>query len=218
MDVGRPDGDSSSPSADRIVQIRIHGAAGEVAQVDLSDGSSFSLPTQAVQSEGLAADQALSPSRREELELLGETFAARRKALDLLALREQSKARLSLKLRSRGFGGEAIRIALDDLERSGALDDLRFAELWISARARRNPCGRMKLYAGLLGQGLGRSAAEEALRGWSEDDEQSALRRAANQLTSRSGATPERVLRSLVSKGFSYGAAKRALEAHEDEL
>jgi regulatory protein len=218
MDAGRPDGDSSSQSVSRIVQIRIHGAAGEVAQVDLSDGSSFSLPTQKLESEGLAADQTLSPSRLEHLELLGETFEARRKALDLLALREQSKARLSLKLRSRGFGGDAIRIAVDDLERTGALDDLRFAELWISARVRRNPCGRMKLYAGLLGQGLSRSAAEEALRDWSDGDEQSALRRAADQLTSRSGATPERVLRSLVSKGFSYASAKRVLEAKDDAI
>lgn len=183
--------------------------------VDLADGSSLSLSPRAVESEGLVENQPLSDSRLTHLKCLEEAFAARRKALDLLALREQSKARLALKLRLRGFSDDAVGAALDDLESSGAVDDLRFAELWISARTRRNPSGRIRLNAGLLDQGVSRSVAAEALRAWTDEDEQTALRRAVDKIMSRSGMTLGRALRSLVGKGFSIAASRRALDLPE---
>ena len=217
MDDGRPDGVSSSPNDKSVVQIRIQGAAGEVALLDLSDGSSFYLPANLVAAEALSLGQIVSEADLERLQLISETFEAKRKALDLLALREQSRQRLSLKLTQRGFGPRAIAPALDDLESSGALDDLRFAELWVSGRARRNPCGRMKLYAGLLNQGVSRQVATRALSGWNEEEEQQALREALVRVQARSGMTREKTLRALVSKGFAVAAVRRALDMPDEE-
>jgi len=217
MDTGKPDGDSSSPNDKTIIAVRLEGAAGEVVRVDLSDGSSFFLPASTADSEPFAEGHTLDEEQFERLELLAEAFEAYRKGVSLLAVREQSRARLDLKLRSRGFSGLAIQMALVRLEEVGALDDLRFSRLWISGRKRRSPCGRVKLYAGLLERGVSRSVVEEALLDWTEEDEEESLRRAAERALARRNTSPERALRALVSKGFSLTAARRALARIESE-
>ena len=213
MDAGKPDGVSSSPSDNRIVRIRHEGAAGEVVLVDLSDGSSFFLPAHVLDDEGLAVGLAVPPEGVDRLSFLEDRYRARLKALDLLALNEQSRRRLELKLSRRGFATEAIRQVLDELEGTGALDDLRFARVWMASRIRRNPCGRVKLYAALLNQGLARRVVEEALSDWDDEKERDALERAADRIAARGRKTPEKALRALVALGFSLPQARRALEA-----
>lgn len=217
MDTGRPDGASNSPSDSRIAEIRQEGAGGEVARIGLSDGSSFFLPYPMVQTEKLEAGKVLSDEFLRRLLRASEAYAARRKAIDLLAVREQSRARLELKLRKRGHNPDAIRTALDELAASGELDDLRYARLWISGRARRNPCGRVALYAGLLNRGVSRSTTEKALQHWSEEDEAEALRRATERIALKRGTDFEKALKALVRKGFSARAAARSLEAADRE-
>lgn len=217
MDTGRPDGDSSSQSDSRIVRIRKEGAAGEVVRIDLQDGSSFFLPILSLHDEWLEEGRVLSDEERARVAFLAECYAARRKALDLLALREQPRFRLEAKLRSRGFSVQAARGSLDELEAEGSLDDLRFAELWISGKQRRNPCGRARLYAGLLNQGVSRRVAEEALRDWGGEQEEEALELAAARVVARRGVDREKALRALARKGFSLPSIKKYLDGLGEE-
>ena len=168
MDAGKPDGVSSSPSDNRIVRIRHEGAAGEVVLVDLSDGSSFFLPAHVLDDEGLAVGLAVPPEGVDRLSFLEDRYRARLKALDLLALNEQSRRRLELKLSRRGFATEAIRQVLDELEGTGALDDLRFARVWMASRIRRKPWGRVSQCAAMVNKWPGRQVSGEALddMGW----------------------------------------------------
>ena len=80
----------------------------------------------------------MSKPRRPEADTDAESpAAARRTGMDLLARREHSALELERKLAARGFLDDPIAEAIRGLRRDGLLSDERFAEAFVSARARR---------------------------------------------------------------------------------
>jgi regulatory protein len=209
MDTERHEGDSSSRNDRVILRIKQGGAVGEVAKIDFSDGSSFSVPTSTLLDERLSVDSVLTEERYEALLAVAAAFETRRTALRMLASSEQTRRRLELKLVHRGFEQDVVRRVLDSLEARGELDDRRFAEQWLSSRRRRSPEGKPKLLAGLLSQGVARETAESVLAAMSAEEEAEALKRAAARLAAGSRTNPQKLLRSLLAKGFSYRDAKQ---------
>ena len=207
MATERHDEDSSSRNDSLVLRITEGGAAGEIVQIDLSDGSSFFIPVTMVPATLPAVGEGFFKGAYEDLLSASESYAAQRKALDLLASREQSRARLIMKLEKRGFSALSISHALENLEAAGKLDDRRFAEVWITGRLRRNPEGRAKLFSGLLSQGVSREVANEALSALDSDDEDAALRHAAEKLQARGRTSPKKMMRALRAKGFPYRAS-----------
>jgi len=209
MDTERHEGDSSSRNDRVILRIKQGGAVGEVAKIDFSDGSSFSVPSSALLEERLSVDSVLTDDGYERLLAVARVFEARRTALKMLASSEQTRRRLELKLLHRGFEQAVVRGVLDSLEARGELNDERFAEQWLSSRQRRNPEGKPKLLAGLLAQGVARDTAERVLAAMSPKEGEDALRRAAARLAAASRTNPQKLLRSLLAKGFSYRDARQ---------
>lgn len=86
----------------------------------------------------------------------------RRRALDLLARREHSRAELRAKLRSRGFDAQAVDAVLATLQGEGLQSDARFAESYLRARVERG-MGPVRLRAELGARGLERGDIERAV-------------------------------------------------------
>ena len=87
--------------------------------------------------------------------------ACTRVAVDLLARREHSRLELTRKLAARGFQEDVIALALDELERSGALADQRFTESFVRSRVAKGQ-GPARIRAELAQRGI--PGAEEVLR------------------------------------------------------
>ena len=94
--------------------------------------------------------------------VLDTPVAVRRAAMDLLAQREHGRVELARKLRRRGAPPELIDSALDRLSEEGLLDESRYLESFIAARARAG-YGPLRIREELAQRGLPREAIEQAL-------------------------------------------------------
>ena len=94
--------------------------------------------------------------------VLDTPVAVRRAAMDLLAQREHGRVELARKLRRRGATPELIDSALDRLAEEGLLDESRYLESFIAARARAG-YGPLRIREELAQRGLPREAIEQAL-------------------------------------------------------
>ena len=94
--------------------------------------------------------------------VLDTPVAVRRAAMDLLAQREHGRVELARKLRRRGAPPELIDSALDRLAEEGLLDESRYLESFIAARARAG-YGPLRIREELAQRGLPREAIEQAL-------------------------------------------------------
>jgi len=182
----------------------------------LDSGASFWVHGEVVARRRLCEGLTLDGVELDQVIRASELTGAREKALDLAARREHSRAELERKLRRKRFPDDAIRNALNDLEERGIIDDRRFARLWVEARLRKRPEGRVQLVAGLLQRGVSRDIAERCVVEIYEERETlvaSALRRAAERSWRSSGGSTEAAIRRLVRRGFGFAEAREAVQA-----
>jgi regulatory protein len=218
-----PAEDSSSPSARlRIVSASRSGTIGERLKLTLSDGSSFLLPMEVLLEPGipvgqLQPDGELEPQVVERLREMAQAYSLRSRALRLLCSGAQTAAGLRRKLLARGAAPPALEAVLQRLVREGHIDDRAFAREWVRQRLERHPEGPGLLLAGLLRRGVSRELAEEALGSlFSPEVERESLLRLARKLRRRSGMTPERLLNTLLARGFRRAAVREVLADPED--
>jgi regulatory protein len=199
---------SSSSQNDNLVFGRIEkakgrGVSGSGFTVAAEDDSSFFVPASLGQQLQLYPGQELDKTEYDEIKRRTGLLQVRVKALDLLAMRDHSAAELRLKLLQREFPEQYIDAVLTSLEGAGLLDDRRFAESWIRMRLRKNPCGRALLASGLAMKGVDLETAHRAIDAQlNEETLQQALDAAADKLLRRKGMTREKLMRSLMRKGF----------------
>lgn len=82
--------------------------------------------------------------------------------MDLLARREHGRSELERKLAARGFPADTIAAVLDRLQSERLLDEARFAEAFVSGRARRGQ-GPVRIRAELRERGVTDAGGGEAL-------------------------------------------------------
>ena len=97
-----------------------------------------------------AVDPALTPAR------------CRKRAMDALARREQTRKELERRLLRVGFALETVTDTLDALAAEGLQSDTRFAEAFISSRFRQGK-GPVRIWSELSQRGFDRSAIAAAL-------------------------------------------------------
>ncbi len=143
-----------------------------------------------------------------------------RYALDCLARREYCRSELQRKLAARGANAAAVEQLLAVLEHAGQLDEGRYAEAFVHARARRGH-GPRRIRRELEQRGLERKAIDAALHkdtvaayDWQE--------RARQVRRKKFGDTPPgnlqerlRQMRYLEYRGFDHDMSAAALA--EDE-
>jgi regulatory protein len=158
------------------------GTETELKRVELSDGSLFLLRTCYLSGHSsgggcFAEGEEISAAGEEALRFAAACFRAERAALRLVARAEQTVRGLSLKLERRGFDAACVQAVIRRLGDLGAVDDRRFACLWVQARLARRTESPRRLLAGLRGRGIGRDGAETAVRSALDFQNESALLR-----------------------------------------
>jgi regulatory protein len=139
------------------------------------------------------------------------------RALRLLAAREHSRRELARKLAARGFARGDIDPALDRLCASGALDESRVAERYVSERAGKG-FGPLRIRAELAEKGLPESAYEPYLAQMQEDWPQllaEAHERRFGPSAPTSRAEYARRGRFLEQRGFPVELIRRHLARHD---
>ena len=147
--------------------------------------------------------------------------SAHDRALNLLSFRDRSRRELERRLLQAGYEGDEVADALAALERSGLVDDVRFARSVVEQEAGRRLSGRRAVASALAARGVDRDAARAALDGLADPAEErrraDALARArAGRLAGLPPEVAHRRLTGLLARrgyppGVARDAARRAL-------
>jgi regulatory protein len=144
--------------------------------------------------------------------------ACTRAALDLLARREHSRRELTRKLAARGFPDDVVILALDDLERTGALAHSRFTESFVRSRVAKGQ-GPQRIRAELAQRGIVDADAEQGLAAadvdWLATIRAVRAKRFGAALP-RDYAERARQARFLQYRGFDIAQIRAALEFDVD--
>lgn len=156
----------------------------------------------------------MSPERLEQLLAEVEHDVASARAMRLLGYRERSRVELRARLTEDGFPAQVVTDVIERMEQIGALDDARFAEAYIRTKVAAG-WGRDRIVRGLTAAGLEPDRVAPRLE--EEAPAAQELDRALAMLPAdppRDRRERERLVRRLVSRGFSYDVARTAIEQH----
>ena len=135
--------------------------------------------------------------------------------LAMLARGELSAAQVRQRLERKGFTGEQLTAALEKLQQTGALDDLRAAQALARRSAHVRMHGRLRALREIEGRGISRELARQAVDAvYAELDEQALLERALARHGRSAAADPaaqRRLYQRLVRQGFDGGGVVQAL-------
>jgi regulatory protein len=144
--------------------------------------------------------------------------ACTRSALELLARREHSRRELTRKLAARGFPDDIVTVALDELERTGALANLRFTDSFVRSRIAKGQ-GPQRIRAELAQRGIDAAAADDGLAA-ADVDWLATIRtvraKRFGPLLPRDYAERARQARFLQYRGFDSAQIRAALEFDAD--
>lgn len=146
-----------------------------------------------------------------------EQKSARRKAMLLLEHMDRTEKGLSDRLRQAGFSAEEVEDAMNYVRSYGYLNDLRYAENYISFRI--NSKSRQKILQELAGKGIDRETALSAWESAAEvetPDELAVLRSTVLKKYQEETVLDEKAMRRLqgflLRRGFSYGDISHVLD------
>ena len=139
-------------------------------------------------------------------------------AMKYLTAKDRTVSEMQAYLDGKDFGEADVDATIERLKELRLLDDARYAVRFVETRLATKPVSRRHLIEQLRGHGLSETDIEEALSSISDDTEQenarSVARKFARQFASlEPDKRRERVLNRLQARGFSYDAARRALDA-----
>jgi regulatory protein len=139
---------------------------------------------------------------------------AYQQAVHFIDYRPRSSAEVRRNLEKHGMPEEVIASVLQRLERSGLLNDARFAELWVENRSDFRPRSRRALTVELRQRGVDRQVIEEALEDL--DEEGLAYQAALKQARKLNGLEAPEFRRKLAGflarRGFSYEVIKPVVD------
>lgn len=141
----------SHPTITRLEPLRPRGTR---LRVHLDRGEPFEVLLEAVERAGLGVGDALPPPVRHHLLSADADLRVREAALNLLSYRVRTRAELARRLRAKGHPSPRIGPCLDDLERSGLLDDEAAASAFVRDRLRHRPRGPQRLTQELRAKGV----------------------------------------------------------------
>lgn len=187
------------------------------ARVHAAGNRFWTVSHDAVQQLALSPGTTVSASLEAALDLAAEVEGAFRAALRALARRAYARSDLGRRLRQKAHSAPAVEGALEQLDRSGLLDDLRFATSYVETRAVRGR-GPMRLRRDLGLMGVSREDIDTALRRtWPEGGpgEETprllASRRLARLPRLPRDALRRRLLAFLARRGYTGDTARKAV-------
>ncbi|MFP4383719.1 MAG: regulatory protein RecX [Spirochaetia bacterium] len=226
---GEPGGNFSSPKDKTITVVSIKkGTEGKGAKLLLSDGSSFFITddTAASLEEGASVDESsihLLMPYKFYLKLLDRAYK-------ILSIRDHSLKEITVKLSRRTDFDYAVPYVLSILDEQGFIDDVRFAELWLRNRFRRNPRGYPVLMGQLRQKGVSAEDAEEAFRKLAEEEtggdtgaedresllDQAAFRAVEKMLRNNPEIDRDKIIKRMKYRGFSYPRICKSIKKFQE--
>ncbi len=201
-----------------ILKIIRRGARSGKAELLLSNGSSFFVTTGIVVKNQLEPGMVLEENQIQSLKNEAGFILAKKKSLELLAVREHTVYQLRQKLIAKEFSAEIIENVLYDLQEEGSLSNVRYAEIWIRSRLRKHPEGYNLLLSGLIKAGIPSGEATNLLNlNIGNVDFGEVLETAAEKIMRKSNITKEILFRRLRSRGFNTSAIIKFIENHYDK-
>lgn len=160
-------------------------------------------------------DPGMEPATPDER--AGDPLAARRKAMDLLARREYCRHELLVRLEREGFLADTAAFAVSGLAQEGLVDDERYAESLLRARAGRGQ-GPLRIRRELKERGVDESVATRAVATWGDDWvelAQSVRRKKFGSGMPRNFADRAKQMRFLEYRGFSHDQIRAAVASDD---
>lgn len=160
--------------AGKITALSVQTGDRERVSIFIDGAFAIGISLLTLQRQGLYKGQVLTEEDWQQLEKAVSNERAWEAALRLLEVRPRAEREISDRLRRKGFLPEQIEgviVRLRDLE---LLDDARFAKLWISNRAATKPKGALALQNELLGKGVDRQIASDAIAAATDPEREAA--------------------------------------------
>lgn len=142
----------------------------------------------------------------------GVNLEARRRCLHLLEYSPRTAYQLKKRLVDDGFTPEQAEDAVRYAESFGYVNDSNYAMEYVRTGCQKK--SKRELYMKLSSRGIDKASIEEALEAYDDEQEQTVRRLARKRLMQKPPKSNEDLLKavkSLVSKGFPYEMAKRAV-------
>jgi regulatory protein len=149
----------------------------------------------------------------------GINTEARRRCLHLLEYSPRTVYQLKKRLIDDGFSPEQAEDAVAYAKSFGYVDDGNYAMEYVRTACQKK--SKRQLYMQLSRRGVDSDSIEEALDAYSDEQENTVRRLAQKRLRQKPPQSDEdlmKAVRSLVSKGFPYEMAKRAVWELRDEF
>lgn len=150
-------------------------------------------------------------------EIVGKVLPKRAKAraLHLLNSMGRTEAQLRRKLYEGGYPEEVVKEAMAYVKSFGYINDAEYARSFIEGR--KNKKSRAELYAALLGKGIAREEAEQALEEYYDGEDSMAAMEALLRKKRFEPETADYVQKQkmggyLMRKGFHYDEIRKALK------
>jgi regulatory protein len=179
----------------------------------------FSFGLSRITAAWLQVGQELSPSKIAKLQSDDAREIAYMQALRFLDYRPRSRAEVRRNLEKHSVPTDVINDVFKRLERSGLVNDERFAQDWVENRSEFRPRSRRALAYELHMRGLDDSAIQKALEGMNEE---TLAFQAAIKQSRRYEGLPLRDFNNklgsfLARRGFSYEIIKEVVAKVWDE-
>ena len=152
-----------------------------------------------------------------EFEKKEEILKAKDKALKLLGYRARSTSEIRTRLTLAGFEEVTVRKVIEDLSRTGLLNDVEFAEAFVRTKLVQRPAGRFLLQQELRGKGIDENIIEKTLNQiyeeTSEKDlaEQLVQKRMSRLQDSDDPGEKKRLIDLLRRRGFGWDIVEQIL-------
>ena len=149
---------------------------------------------------------------------------AQRYVFILLKYRLRSQYEVTCKLKQKGFSDEIINETLDFFADLGYLDDLKFAQLWVSSRIRTKPRSKRFLEYELKNKGIAEDIIIQAVAEVDQDQEYSlakdiAIKRFSKMSNLDKNIVKRRLVGILGRRGFNryivYNVLKEVVDNNE---
>ena len=149
----------------------------------------------------------------------GVNLEARRRCLHLLEYSPRTAYQLKKRLVDDGFTPEQAEDAVRYAESFGYVNDSNYAMEYVRTGCQKK--SKRELYMKLSSRGIDKASIEEALEAYDDEQEETVRRLARKRLMQKPPKSNEDLLKavkSLVSKGFPYEMAKRAVWELREEF
>lgn len=212
--------DSTDLREGRVTAIRAQSRAPDRVSVYIEDQFAFGIHRDLLLEFDIAKGIELTVEQQEAVLARDAFFKARAAAFRFLSYRDRAAAEIQRRLERHGYEPQVIEAVLEDLERAGFVDDLKFARMFAEGRFLAGGYGPRRVRADLRRRGVKSGAVESAIHEvFGEEDElferaRGLGRKRWERLVRESDPVKrkKKVHDFLARRGFNYDTIRRVLD------